>query len=285
MSLRVWPSVRRCRPSRSNSAMIPEPRTLLFLDRIGRGPGIGDEETLPLNTVDLVFQELDVKGREILGHVGGAREGTVQDRLVGAVHGVDPAQAEFGGVEAVSGAEGRDRESLVHRARLPIHDEGEGPHAFCLARSGLRPALEVAVLGHDEEPARGRDGGASEARTGTRELVRAAEDLAGRCRCLFGSRRGRLDPHRLECVLEERGRIGIADVGHDGPRIGVRDPPMPARPGRAQGQAPGVQDEVVSERLPTRLEPRAVFVAEVGDEVALQVVTIRGLCGVWCDRD
>ena len=70
---------------------VPEPRPLLLLDRIGGGSGVGDEETLPRDTVDLVFQELDVEGREILGHVGGAREGAVQDRLVGAVEGVDPA--------------------------------------------------------------------------------------------------------------------------------------------------------------------------------------------------
>ncbi len=115
----------------------PEPRTLLFLDRIRRGPGIGDEEALPRDTVALVFQELNVEGRKILGHVGGPLEGAVQDRLVGSIESVDPAQAEVGGLEAVAGAEGRDRESLVYRARLPVHGNGEGAHALCLARSGL----------------------------------------------------------------------------------------------------------------------------------------------------
>jgi len=92
---------------------IAEPRPLLFLDRIRRGPGVGDEETLPRSPVGLVFQELDVEGREIFGHVGGAREGAVQDRLIGAVEAVDPAQAEVGGVEAVARVEGRDREAFV----------------------------------------------------------------------------------------------------------------------------------------------------------------------------
>jgi len=61
----------------------PEPRPLFLLGRIHRGLGVGDEETLPCTTVDLVFQELDVERREILGHVGGPLEGAVQDRLVG----------------------------------------------------------------------------------------------------------------------------------------------------------------------------------------------------------